>query len=272
MLPAFSPRPVPRLPDSRQSAPSLLPGFSMVATLRRSKLERRYSGRRTRRLDVFQVVEGCVRLCRVLPDGRRAITGFAFPGGVLGISLHDRHAYTAEAVTAVRVRRMARVAFHAAVDGSAELRPQLLALIFDEMSAAQDQMVTLGCKNADERVASFLVTTARRTGADLGFPVEVELPMSRLDIAHFLGLTIETVSRTFSKLKRDGLISLQGHRTVRLLRMRRLSSSRAIWTGMKMPRTAASTAARGQRKGGTHGKPPDRANPTSFSVVVVSDC
>ena len=172
--------------------------------------------------NVFQVVEGCLRLYRVLPDGRRAITGFAFAGGVLGISLHDRHDYTAEAVTAVRVRRMGRGAFHAAVDSSAELRPQLLALIFDEMSAAQDQMVTLGCKNADERVASFLVTTARRTGADLGFPVEVELPMSRLDIAHFLGLTIETVSRTFSKLKRDGLISLQGHRTVRLLRMRRL--------------------------------------------------
>jgi CRP/FNR family transcriptional regulator, anaerobic regulatory protein len=156
--------------------------------------------------NVFQVVEGCLRLYRVLTDGRRAITGFAFAGGVLGISLHDRHDYTAEAVTAVKLRRMGRGAFHAAVDGSAELRPQLLALIFDEMSTAQDQMVTLGCKNADERVASFLVTTARRTGADLDFPVEVELPMSRLDIAHFLGLTIETVSRTFSKLKRDGLI------------------------------------------------------------------
>src|SRR5215204_5579456 len=56
--------------------------------------------------NVFQVVEGCLRLYRVLPDGRRAITGFAFAGGVLGISLHDRHDYTAEAVTAVRVRRM----------------------------------------------------------------------------------------------------------------------------------------------------------------------
>jgi CRP/FNR family transcriptional regulator len=90
------------------------------------------------------------------------------------------------------------------------------------MASAEEQSVMLGCKKAEERLASFLVATARRTGADLDFPIKVELPMSRQDIADYVGLTIETVSRTFTKFKREGLISLEGHRTVRVRRMRNL--------------------------------------------------
>ena len=173
-------------------------------------------------VDVFQVIEGCLRLFRVLPDGRRAITGFAFAGQVLGLTSHDRHGSTAEAVTPVKLRRLSRRAFHSTVDASPELRPQLLGLICHEMASAEEQSVMLGCKKAEERLASFLVATARRTGADLHFPIELELPMSRQDIADYIGLTIETVSRTFTKFKREGLISLEGHRTVRVRRMRNL--------------------------------------------------
>jgi CRP/FNR family transcriptional regulator len=169
--------------------------------------------------DVFHVAEGCLRLYRILPDGRRAITGFVFSGSVLGLSFRERYVYTAEAVTPVTLRRLGRQAFHALVDASAHLRPQLLDLICDEMASAQDQMITLGCKNAEERVATFLLTTARRTGADLSSPVEIELPMGRQDVADHLGLTLETVCRTISKLKRAGVIVLQGQRTIRLRRM-----------------------------------------------------
>jgi len=169
--------------------------------------------------DVFHIAEGCLRLYRILPDGRRAITGFVFGGAVLGLALKERYGYTAEAVTPVTLRRLGRQAFHTLVDASAHLRPQLLDLIYDEMASAQDQMITLGCKNAGERVATFFLTIARQTGADLRSPVEIALPMGRQDVADYLGLTIETVCRTISKLKRDGLLALQGQRTIRLRRM-----------------------------------------------------
>jgi CRP/FNR family transcriptional regulator len=172
--------------------------------------------------DVFHIAEGCLRLYRILPDGRRAITGFVFAGAVLGLALKERYGYTAEAVTPVTLRRIGRQAFHTLVDASAHLRPQLLDLISDEMASAQDQMITLGCKNAEERVATFFLTIARQTGADLRSPVEIALPMGRQDVADYLGLTIETVCRTISKLKRDGLLALQGQRTIRLRRMEQL--------------------------------------------------
>lgn len=171
---------------------------------------------------VFQIVEGCLRLCRILPDGRRAVTGFAFGGEMLGVSFLGSYLYTAEVVTKVRLRRLARGRFYAAVDGAADLRPQLLARICEEMGAAHKHMIVLGQLSAEERVVSFLLSAARRTGADIKKPVSIELPMSRLDIADYLGLTIETVSRVFSKLKRNGLVGLEGRHTVILRRMRQL--------------------------------------------------
>ena len=86
------------------------------------------------------------------------------------------------------------------------LRPQLFAILCDEMSAAQDQMVLLGRKSAEERVVSFLLAIHRKSGPDN----EIELPMSRLDMADYLGLTIETVSRMMTSLIRRGLIAAAG--------------------------------------------------------------
>jgi CRP/FNR family transcriptional regulator len=94
--------------------------------------------------------------------------------------------------------------------------------MYEEMSAAHHHLVVLGQLRAEERVVSFLLSAARRTGADKRHPVAVELPMSRLDVADYLGLTIETVCRTISKLKRDGLIALEGRHTVVLRRLGRL--------------------------------------------------
>jgi CRP/FNR family transcriptional regulator len=165
--------------------------------------------------DLVQVTEGCLRRYRILPDGRRAITGFAFPGDVLGLASMDQYSYTAEAVTPVKLRRVSRRRFHALVDDSAQLRPQLLLKLSQEMTAAQEQMILLGQKGAEERVASFLLTLARRRG-DTVAPVEIEIPMSRLDMADYLGFTIETVCRTITKLKDAGLISLKDRRTIRL--------------------------------------------------------
>jgi CRP/FNR family transcriptional regulator len=171
---------------------------------------------------VFHLLEGCMRVFRTLPEGRRAIIGFIYPGDLLGVSFRERYLFTAEAVSPVRLRRFPRRRFHQLVDEAPNLRPQLLAKICDEMTAAQDQMILLGRKSAEERVVTFLLTIARRSGADTRTPVAVELRVGRLDMADYLGLTIETVSREFSKLRRDGLISLNGPHNVVLRRMRSL--------------------------------------------------
>jgi CRP/FNR family transcriptional regulator len=107
------------------------------------------------------------------------------------------------------------------VNESPALQPQLFALLCDEMSAAQDQMVLLGRKSAEERVVSFLLAIHRKCAADN----EIELPMSRLDMADYLGLTIETVSRMMTSLVRRGLIHATGrHR----LALRKLGALREI--------------------------------------------
>lgn len=164
---------------------------------------------------VFQIVEGCLRLYRILPDGRRAVIGFTFGGEVLGVSFQGPYLYTAEAVTPVRLRRISRRRMiEMAASSSGMLRQQLMDKMYEEMSAAQHLIIVLGQLSAEERVANFLVSAAQRTGADRRKPVAVELPMSRLDIADYLGLTIETVCRVFSKLKREGLIALEGRHHV----------------------------------------------------------
>jgi CRP/FNR family transcriptional regulator, anaerobic regulatory protein len=171
---------------------------------------------------VFLVLEGCLRLYRIVQDGRRAILGFSYPGDLLGVSSCDLYTVTAEAVTPVRLRRLARHRFNKLVDNSQDLRSQRLAAICSEMTAAQDQIMRLGRTSADERVATFLVDIARRTGADAETPVEIDLPFGRLDIADYLGLTVETVSREISKLNRCGLISMRGPHKIILRRLGRI--------------------------------------------------
>jgi CRP/FNR family transcriptional regulator len=109
-------------------------------------------------------------------------------------------------VTRTKLRRYERGRFQDEINRSPELRPQLFARLCDEMAAAQDQMILLARKSAEERVASFLLVIARRLGAMQSQAV-VEIPMTRLDMADYLGLTIETVSRTMTRLTTCGVIA-----------------------------------------------------------------
>jgi CRP/FNR family transcriptional regulator, anaerobic regulatory protein len=167
---------------------------------------------------IFDVLEGVVRVYRMMSDGRRAIMGFIHPGEVLGVSFQSRYLFTAEAVTEVKVRPFARGRFFAMINESPALRPQLFAILCDEMSAAQDQMVLLGRKNAEERVVSFLLAIHRKSAAG----AEIDLPMSRQDMADYLGLTMETVSRMMTSLTRRGLIAPGAHHTVALRKLKAL--------------------------------------------------
>jgi len=168
---------------------------------------------------VYRVSEGCLRLYRILPDGRRAIMGFVFEGEIVGISCQGTYRYTAEAVTPARLRRLDRRRLQALAAGAEHLQTFLLGRMFEEMSAAQQHIIVLGQLGAEERVAHFLMSAACRTGADQKRPVVIDLPMTRQDIADYLGLTMETVCRIVSKFKRHGLIALEGRYKVVLRRI-----------------------------------------------------
>lgn len=165
---------------------------------------------------VYEVVSGAVRTHNVLSDGRRQITGFHLLGDLFGFGPGETHRQTAEALTATRVLVFRRRRIERAATGSAAVACQLWDMAKDELRHAQDLMLLLGRRSAQERVAAFLMEIDDRLGATGTFT----LPMTRRDIADYLGLTIETVSRTLSQLEEDGALRRDGGRQVSLRRAR----------------------------------------------------
>ena len=172
---------------------------------------------------VFNVTEGVVRLYKSLPDGRRQIVGFALPGDFLGLALMDRYGVAAEAVTDVKACRFTRTAFVAFLDGKPHLLRRLHEFAGHELSLAQEQMLLLGRRSADEKVAAFLLNLQKRYGRLSAVSVTVPLLMNRQDIADYLGLTIETVSRTLTKFAREKILVIVPD-GIRLIDAERLDS------------------------------------------------
>ena len=150
-----------------------------------------------------------MRLYKLLPDGRRQIVGFALPGDFLGMATSARHSFSADAIGAVAVCRFSKTSFARFIEDKPHLLRRINELAIRELSQAQDHMVLLGRRSAEEKVATFLLGWRDRLVQLRGPANTVPLPMSRQDIADFLGLTIETVSRTFTKLERDRVIGIQ---------------------------------------------------------------
>ena len=174
---------------------------------------------------VYNLTSGVLRLSKLLPDGRRQIAGFLFPGDFLGITMEDEHAFTAEAIIPSKLCQFSRARFDAFVDTHPRLERRLYAIAAHELAAARQQVVLLGRKTAAERVASFLLMLdARRISSGSGEELEgdITLPMSRSDIADYLGLRIETVSRELSALKASRLIRLTTTQTIRFVNRERL--------------------------------------------------
>lgn len=157
-------------------------------------------------LHVFEVVAGIVRAARVFSDGSRVITGFFQPGEFFGISPGERYLGDAEAIGEVKLRRLSRNGFRQAVDRCERLRPEFVDWLCREMASAQARTVLLARKNAEERVCDLLLALARRAGGAEGPARAIEIPMSRVDMADYLGLTIETVSRMMTNLIGRGVI------------------------------------------------------------------
>jgi CRP/FNR family transcriptional regulator len=158
---------------------------------------------------LFNLTQGAIRLYKLMADGRRQITGFLFEGDFLGIALNEQYAYSAEAIGEVTLCRFPRQKFEVMLDAFPHLEKRLLGVASNELAQAQDQMLLLGRKTAREKVVSFLSALSRRAVDRESDASPVYLPMSRADIADYLGLTTETVSRTFTNLKRDGYIQLK---------------------------------------------------------------
>lgn len=156
----------------------------------------------------FNVTAGTVRLFKSLPDGRRQIIGFASRGHFLGLAVANSFAFTAEAVEPVTYCRFSRTRLRGLLDDFPALERRLLEIATNELVAAQVQMLLLGRKTARERVASFLLSRAKDHSPCEGPLARIHLPMTRSDIADYLGLTIETVSRTMTKLKEEGVIAI----------------------------------------------------------------
>ena len=177
---------------------------------------------------VYNVTGGAVKIYKLLPDGRRQITGFLLPGDFLGLTHKEAYAYSAEALVPTTLCRFPRRKLEGLLDEMPKLEQRLLGMASHELAAAQDQMMLLGRKSARERVVSFLLMMSN-AAMRRGKPADpVFLPMNRSDIADYLGLTIETVSRTFTQLRKQGLIGLVDEKQVRLLKPEAL---REIATG-----------------------------------------
>jgi len=158
---------------------------------------------------LYKVVSGAVRTYKVLSDGRRQIGGFYLPGDMFGLECGDEHSFSAEAITECKVLVIKRSGLVSLAARDGDVARQLWSMTAGELQRAQDHIMLL-IKTAQERVAGFLLEMAAR-GATT---VEIELPMSRQDIADYLGLTIETVSRTLTQLEKSAAIAVPTSRRI----------------------------------------------------------
>jgi CRP/FNR family nitrogen fixation transcriptional regulator len=160
-------------------------------------------------IHIYKIVSGSVRTCRMLPDGRRQIADFHLPGDIFELGLHPEQSLTAEAIDEATVLAFRRAEVIELADRDKDAAQHLWRLAMHQLQRVQKHALLLG-KNAQERVAAFLLEmSARMPPGDV-----VNLPMSRQDIADYLGLTIETVSRTLTQLGNDAAIELATSRRI----------------------------------------------------------
>jgi CRP/FNR family nitrogen fixation transcriptional regulator len=161
---------------------------------------------------VYEVVSGTICTCKMLREGRRQIAGFYFAGDIFGLESAQKHRVAVEAITNAKVRIFKKRALAALASSNPEVADRLLALTTRELARKQDHLLMLLSTTAEERIICFLIDMVQR--ASSRDDDRIDLPMSRRDIADYLGLTIETVSRTLWDLERRGAIKIKGYRSV----------------------------------------------------------
>lgn len=166
---------------------------------------------------IYQITSGVVSLSRHLHDGRRQIMSFGFQGDIVGFPCRGLHNTNCEALSLATLQPypLAQITSDRA---NPDLRAGFLNAALEEIAGMQAHFMMLGRKSASEKVASFLTSLANRVGTPVGQYTQVLVPMSRVDIADFLGLTTETISRTLTQFRRSRVIALDGAQTIILLR------------------------------------------------------
>lgn len=175
---------------------------------------------------VYNLTEGMVALSRSLADGRRQVFGFLLPGDFIGLEAGDTYGCDAETLSDAKACRFDRATFDAFLRDNPEAALGLVRAASSDLAQARQHELLLGRKTAVERVASFLIDLRNRAGERHLRTQPLPLPMTRREIADYTGLTIETVSRTLSRLKSQKAIDLVGAAAVRVLdevRLKRLS-------------------------------------------------
>lgn len=158
---------------------------------------------------IYQVQAGHVCIYRLLGDGRRQIVDFAFPGDFIGLGAKGQHTNNAQATERTRLLSFPASELHNIVKKIPTLGIELYEAMASELSDARDLLVSVCQRSAQERVAGFLLALSKRNQRRGDDADCIVLPMTRTDIADYLGLTIETVSRTFSKMRKLGLIDIE---------------------------------------------------------------
>ncbi|MCP3459743.1 helix-turn-helix domain-containing protein [Bradyrhizobium sp. CCGUVB23] len=171
---------------------------------------------------VYQVKAGAVRRYKLLSDGRRQIGAFHLPGDIFGLDNGETHRFTAEAVVKTTVRLIKRQSLEVVADSDMVVSRNLLGMTTSNLQHAENHLLLLGRKSSQERVAAFLHEMDER----LSSAEVMSLPMTRRDIADYLGLTLETVSRVVSQLRKAGVLDFIGNtqREITILDRQRLAS------------------------------------------------
>jgi len=175
------------------------------------------------------IIGGVVKLTKMLADGRQQIVGLQFAPDFLGRPFRKESQLTAEAATDVSVCSFPKTVIDRLITESPGLEHRLLEQTLKELDEARDWMMTLGRKTAAEKVASFLTLIATHSDPENATDqAEFDLPLTRADIADFLGLTIETVSRQLTKLRKDGTIEVHNNRHIIVPSLERLMDASGV--------------------------------------------
>lgn len=179
-----------------------------------------------RALELYEIVEGCVLLTKHLPDGRRQVVEILKPGSMFGLAAGDTYDCTASAVSETVVRRIER----SRVEGSERLQRELNQRLLEKLADLHEHALLLGRKTAVERIATLLARLFQSDSRPLGYGEAApalrtaDMALTQTDMADYLGLTVETVSRTLTRLKREGVIAVSGKGQLRVLDDARLQA------------------------------------------------
>ncbi len=212
-------RPAFALRGSQAAAPTSLEGHLTRAPMRAFSAKEHVFTEGDARANLYRVETGAVCLYKVMPDGRRQVLGFAYPGDLIGLGSCAEHQFNAQATKASELRILPWSLVQRIGRNDPEFGFKLYEAAAQELAAAHDLLLTTGQRTAMESLAAFLLAMARRGRRAKDGHTVIDLPMTRSDIGDFLGLTIETVSRTFTKLRQLRIIDLAQCTEVHVLDM-----------------------------------------------------